>query len=342
MQAVSKLLALVVLLLPAAVSAAPPEPVRLIFDTDMGADIDDALALGMIHALQDRGVCRLLAVTLTNAHADAGPVVDVLNTFYGRGDTPLGAPRNGNTATSPYLAVARQRDGDQPRYPHRVQATKELPDAVGLLRRTLAAQPDGSVVIAQVGLSTNLAALLRSMPDKDAELSGVELVKRKVKLLSIMAGAFTPIGGKPGYVEYNVKQDLPAAIRLAADWPTPIVWSGFEIGLAVQYPARSIERDFAYVKHHPVAEGYRLYMKFPYDRPTWDLTAVLHAVYPDRGYFDLSPAGRVTVEKNGATRFDPDDRGRDRYLILRPEQKARTLEALIQLASQPPLRRPQR
>lgn len=335
--AVLAVLALSLVAMPLA--AAPPEPVRLIFDTDMGADIDDALALGMIHALQDRGVCRLLAVTLTNAHPDAGPVVDAINTFYGRGDTPLGAPRDGVTANSPYLAVARQRDGDTVRFPHRVKSTKDLPDAVDLLRRTLAAQPDGSVVIAQVGLSTNLAALLRSKADKECDLSGVDLVKRKVRLLSIMAGAFTPIDGKPGYVEYNVKQDLPAALRLGADWPTPIVWSGFEIGLAVQYPARSIERDFGYVKHHPVAAGYRLYMKFPYDRPTWDLTAVLHAVHPDRGYFDLSPAGRVTVEKNGATRFDRGDGGRDRYLILRPEQKARVLEALVQLASQPPVRR---
>lgn len=322
--------------------AAPAEPVRLIFDTDMGADIDDALALAMIHALQDRGVCRLLAVTLTNDHADAGPVVDLINTFYGRGEVPIGAARSGKVAPSPFLAVARQRDGDQPRFPHRVTSTKELPDAVGLLRRTLAAQPDGSVVIAQVGLSSNLAALLRTMPDKDCNLGGTDLVKRKVRLLSIMGGAFTPIDGKAGYVEYNIKQDLPAAIRLGADWPTPVVWSGFEIGLALQYPARSIERDFGYVQHHPVAAAYRLYMKFPYDRPTWDLTSVLYALFPDRGYFDLSPAGRVTVEKNGVTRFERDDKGQHRYLVLRPEQKGRALEALIQLASQPPVKRPAR
>ena len=31
------------------------EPVRLIFDTDIGNDVDDALALAVIHALQSRG-----------------------------------------------------------------------------------------------------------------------------------------------------------------------------------------------------------------------------------------------------------------------------------------------
>jgi inosine-uridine nucleoside N-ribohydrolase len=329
--------------LPAAGPATAAEPVRLIFDTDIGADIDDALALAMIHAMQDRGACRLLAVTLTNDYPDAGPLVDAINTFYGHGDTPIGAARNGIAEVNRYVEVARQRDGDRPRFPHRVRSSKDLPDAVRLLRRTLAAQPDGSVVIAQVGLSSNLAALLQSGPDDESPLAGTELARKKVKLLSVMGGAFAPVEGRTGYAEYNVKRDLPASTRVAADWPTPIVWSGFEIGLALPYPARSIEQDFGYVAHHPVAEAYRLYGKMPYDRPSWDLTATLVAVYPDRGYFDLSPPGRVVVEKDGATRFDLDEkRGPHRYLILRPEQKGRALEALTQLASQPPAGRPAR
>ena len=40
-------------------------PVKLIFDTDIGNDCDDVLALGMIHSLQSRGECELLAVTIT-------------------------------------------------------------------------------------------------------------------------------------------------------------------------------------------------------------------------------------------------------------------------------------
>ena len=65
-------------------------PVKLIFDTDMGNDIDDALALGVIHALQSRGECELLAVTLSKDNDFAGPFVDLVNTFYGRGNIPIG------------------------------------------------------------------------------------------------------------------------------------------------------------------------------------------------------------------------------------------------------------
>lgn len=308
------LLAAVLLARPAAAA----EPIRLIFDTDLGADIDDALALAILHAGQARGECRLLAVTLTNDDPRVAPAVDAINTFYGHPDVPIGAARNGIGSANRYLEIAQH-------FPHRVQSGKDLPDAVPLLRRVLAAQPDGSVVIAQVGLSSNLAALLATGPDDSSILPGRELVRRKVKLLSVMGGAFVPIEGNKRYAEYNIKSDLPASRRLAAEWPTPIVWSGFEIGLAIPYPARSIERDFGYVAHHPIAEAYRLYDKMPFDRPTWDLTAVLYALLPDRGYFDLSPPVRVTVEADGSTTFTKDDRGPHRYLILRPEQRGRTL-----------------
>jgi purine nucleosidase len=129
---------------------------------------------------------------------------------------------------------------------------------------------------------------------------------------------------------------LAASKRLARDWPTPVVWSGFEIGIAVPYPAVSIERDFQYVPHHPVAEAYRLYIPPPHERPTWDLTSVLYAVRPDRGYFGLSAPGHVTIEENGFTRFTPAPDGRDRFLTLTEIQVAQVKEALVELASQPP------
>ena len=115
-----------------------------------------------------------------------------------------------------------------------------------------------------------------------------------------MAGNFAD--GKP---EFNLEKDVPAAQQLFRDWPTPIVVSGFEIGAALEFPAKRIERDFAYVQDHPVAEAYRSYMKMPYDRPTWDLTAVLYAVRPDEGYFSLSPPGTITVLPGGGSHFEP-------------------------------------
>ncbi len=169
-------------------------------------------------------------------------------------------------------------------------------------------------------------------------MTGIELVKRKVKLLSLMAGAFQPIDVELRYREYNIVKDIKSAQALARQWPTAMIYSGFEIGIALPYPAISIERDYRYVPHHPVAEAYIKRNPPPHNRPTWDLTSVLVAVLGDRGYFDESPAGTVTVEADGSSRFEASSQGRHRYLILRPEQKPRVLEALVQLSSQPPMR----
>src|SRR5580693_3642735 len=62
----------------------------VIFDTDMGNDVDDALALAMLHTLTDRGECQLIGVTLTNAHSSAIHYVRMVDRFYGREDLPVG------------------------------------------------------------------------------------------------------------------------------------------------------------------------------------------------------------------------------------------------------------
>jgi hypothetical protein len=121
-----------------------------------------------------------------------------------------------------------------------------------------------------------------------------------------------------------------------ADWPTEIVASGFEVGQVIKYPAVSIERDFGYVRHHPLAEAYALYEKMPYDRETWDLTSVLVAVRPGRGYFALSEPGTITLDEKNMTHFTPTAGGRHRYLKVDAEQITRVREALVMLVSQPP------
>lgn len=313
------------------------EPVRLVFDTDIGNDVDDVLALGMIHSLQARGMCQLLGVTITKDSELAAPFVDVINTFYHSEKTPIGVVRPGQTPEpGKFLPLAAEKMNGKYRYPHQILSNKDAVEAVSLLRKLLAAQADQSVTIAQVGFSTNLARLLDSKADDSSALAGPDLVKSKVKLLSVMAGAFRTIDGNPHYCEYNVVQDIANCRKIAEEWPTPVVWSGFEIGIALPYPAESIARDYNYVSDHPVAESFRLYTPKSEDRPTWDLTSVLFAVCPDRGYFNLSPAGRITVERDGFTRFEPTTDGRHRYLILSDQQRPRVLEALVQLSSQPP------
>jgi inosine-uridine nucleoside N-ribohydrolase len=142
---------------------------------------------------------------------------------------------------------------------------------------------------------------------------------------------------------------LPAAMLLSGfsaavvdgREPAPIIFdtdtgNDIEDALAIRFPARSIEEDFAYGKNHPIADACRAYKQMPYDRPTWDLTSVLYAIRPERDYFSLSPPGVIVVDNEGKTRLEEKPGGKHRYLIVNETQKPRILEALTLLASQPP------
>jgi inosine-uridine nucleoside N-ribohydrolase len=303
-----------------ALPALAAAPLDVIFDTDMGNDVDDALALAMLHALASRGEVKLLAVTVSKDNPWAAEYVRLVNEYYGRGAIPVGLVHDGKTRDDGlYVRQICELHGRHP---------GSTEDAVPLLRKTLAAEPDGAVTLIQVGFSTNLARLMESAPDQFSALSGMDLVKRKVRLLTVMAGNFAQ--PKP---EYNVATDVPAASKVFSSWPTDIYFSGFEIGEAILFPAASIEHDFP--AGNPVAEAYRVYAKMPYDRPSWDLTTVLYDLRPDRGYFDISQPGDVTVSPDGVTRFQPDAQGRRYFLKVDPVQAARVREACVWLASQP-------
>jgi len=321
------------------ISGEAPRPWGVIFDTDMGNDVDDAMALAMICALEQKGACSLLAVTSSKDHPKSAPFIDALLHFYKRGDVPVGAVRKGVTPDEGrFLQLIDQKEDDGKfRYPHRVLEGDEVPEAVALMRKTLASRPDGSVVLVQVGFFTNLARLMASEPDEFSPLSGEALLKKKVRETVVMAGAFQAIDHETVHLEYNVRMDIISAVHVAERWPTPIVWSGFEIGLAVPYPWKSIMEDFNTVPHHLIKESYLAYAtSHPHERPTWDLTAVLYAVYPDRGYFGLSPKGVVRVTSEGRTEFRRDRNGTHRFLVMDAVQAARVREALIHLCSAPP------
>jgi inosine-uridine nucleoside N-ribohydrolase len=317
-----KLFLAVLLALAMAAPASAAMPLHVIFDTDMGNDVDDALALAMLHAFASRGEVKLLAVTVSKDNPWAAEYVRMVNEYYGRGTIPVGIVHDGKTPEDGlYVRQVCELHGRRPN-------KAVVPDAVQLLRKTLAGESDGAVTLIQVGFSTNLARLMESTPDRYSNLSGMELVKRKVRLLTIMAGNFA--ASKP---EYNVMTDIPAATKLFAAWPTDIYISGFEVGEAILFPASSIEHDFP--KGNPVAEAYELYARMPYDRPTWDLTTVVYDLRPDRSYFDVSPPGDVLVSANGATRFQPSAQGKRYFLKVNPVQVARIREACVWLASQP-------
>ena len=315
-------------------SAAPaPEPIRLIVETDMGNDIDDALAFDLIYKAMDDGRVDLLAIGNHKLSPTATDYIDILNTWYGYPDIPLAqSPTpvlNDNAPDYTAAVCAMTREDGSPAFA-RSKTPEQIEDPVTLYRRTLAAQPDRSVTVLSLGFATELAKLLDSPADDISPLTGRELVARKVKTLSIMAGSY----GEKQRAEFNVVNDIPAMRKLFAEWDTPIVQNPFELGKQVMYPGAAIENDFGWAKLHPVVEGYKNYHKMPYDRASWDLLSVVYLLHPE--YFTESEPGTVAVDDKGFTNFTPGPDGRHRWLTATPEQLTRLRDCIVRTTTRAP------
>ena len=321
--------------------AETPAPIDLIMETDIGNDVDDALAMDLLYKYVDAGKINLKAVCINKDGSAPAEFVDILNTWYGYPDIPIGIVRNGADCETDAInyakAVVNLNDATgAPLFVRSRNGYDDLPEATVLYRKLLAASEDNSVTIASVGFSTNLARLLETPADEYSELSGKELVAKKVRLLVTMAGNFEDENNH----EYNVVKDIPAAKIVFEEWPTPIVTSPFELGIRVKYPATSIENDFGWAGPHPVVEAYKAYLEMPYDRPTWDPTAVLYAVEGE-SWFTVSEPGFISVTEEGSTLFTPDEKGTRRYLKVDDAQADAILDHFVKVISSVPAKRQQ-
>lgn len=220
--------------------------VPLILDTDIGGggcrDVDDVLAICVANALADRNEVNLLAVVQDTLPPQGVGVISVLNQYYGRGidAVKIGGYQGGKLAdngTLPYVADLLSS------HPSPVRSAANVPDSVTVYRRALASQADHSVVIASIGLLTNLADLFYSRPDAISPLDGKALFAQKVRLLALMGGRYPSSAGH--LCECNLCSiyyggiDHAAASRASADVinqlppHVKVVYSGVEVGLQV-------------------------------------------------------------------------------------------------------------
>jgi len=321
----------------------PPPPLVLL-DTDLGSDIDDALALAMLHGYEDRGLVELASVTISRDSETAARYADTLNTLLGHPGLPVGIDRSATyfwADADSYVSLVGEM-----RVPG--AAAEPAPDAVPVLRRALAraVEQDRRTLVVQVGFSGNLAALLESGPDGISPRTGEELVAASGALLSIMAGSFDA-DGRPIHVEFNVKHDIEAARRLVAGWPGEVVISPFELGDDLHVPYAAIRDGLpggSPGQTHPIRRAYEFqdlewHRDAPpfYDMKSWDLTSVLQAVEPEAGWFPISSPGTVTVDGDGRTTFVAGP-GRHRILLahqLTDGQREAAIGRMVELITVP-------
>lgn len=305
--------------------ALPPSPdapaagaVRIIYDTDFGLDVDDVGALALVHKLADAGELELLGVVSNVRDPYAPAAIDVVNTYYGRPDVPIGL------TTAPYYAESypywRSRP---PRYiktlaetfPHDTPLDAgTVPSAVGLYRELLAGQPDESVTVVSVGFMQNLAGLMASGPDATSALDGRTLIRRKVKELVIMGGHY-PSSTKDIYLTGGREMGPSYAMAVLTDWPTRTV---FNTGPVCQDVRNGHTLATATPEANPVRAAYALFNGGE-GRMSWDLCSVLYAARglsgPEGDYFEFRTDERLTLDESGYNAWVAPGNGRHVRLV---------------------------
>lgn len=300
---------------------------KVIFDTDMTGDCDDCGALAVLHALADRKEMELLGcIASYGGNPYVAGCIDAINTYYGRGDLPIGAEQDAYGRTESHYLESIAKDTE--RYGHDVVTKADVPSSVTVYRKLLAGQPDGTVTIVTVGRLKSFYDLVASKPDDISDMDGVALVKTKVLCWVCMGGRYPNTEHKPeanfcthGGAEYTAK-----TITL---WPLPVVFSGYEIGSAVLTGPELVKQS----DDNPVARAYRLYFAGikQNSRQSWDQTAVLFAVRGVEPYWNLVTAGVNLIGDDGINMWQETPDSNHAYLVQKqePEIVAKVIEELM-------------
>ena len=297
---------------------------KILIDTDIGIDCDDAAALAVAIALEKLGKVCIEGVSTCTAREGASGSVKAILKYYGLNKdcaSFMGEPLECDK-TNVYAKGVKdafcEKDCEE--------------ESVHLLRRKLAVAEEKVSIIALGPLSV-IAGLLESQPDDLSSLNGVELVKEKVDTLYTMAGNFVKYHeqlyqGRFTYSsEWNVYQDIKSAQTVANICPVPIVFCPYEVGekvlfgepFAIDTPVGLSIRMF-HQTHKHVLSGENT-------RSSWDPITVCVACGLD--LFDFSPYGKITVDDDGFTHFE-EGKGEHRYIIerLNPEETAKKINEL--------------
>lgn len=200
---------------------------KILFDTDIGSDIDDAVALAWLLANPE---CELVGITTVSGQPLERAKLASVFCNVAHKDIPI-VPG----AASPLHVEARQPVAQQAesleRWPH--ENSFQTVDAPGFMAEVITQNP-GEVTLLAVGPMTNVARLFERHPGAAAQLKQVVL----------MAGRFGPeqIGGRAG--EWNVFCDPHAASAVFSAQTARLASLGLDVTTKVKMDAGEVRRRF--------------------------------------------------------------------------------------------------
>lgn len=187
-------------------------PRPLLFDTDIGSDVDDAIALGLILSCPDS--LDLRAVTTVAADtSDRARIAARLLALGGRGDVPVAAGEREALLRRQRFPVWGHEGaglGDGPTAP---LSGEPAPECICRLAREVS-----GLEILAVGPLTNLARALAIDPELPRRVAGLTIMGGHIRQASIGAKSLPP------GIDYNLCSDPEASVAvLGAGFATTLV-----------------------------------------------------------------------------------------------------------------------
>ena len=208
---------LLILLTSFGLSAAP---IRVILDTDIGDDIDDALALAL--ALQSPELdVRAIVTVLQDGKRRADLTWRILE-LYGRTDVPVGIGAEEPLLAKPRTGSVKQTEALDSAY---AMPESRRMNGLELLISTCLKSPEKLTVLAY-GPLTNIALALRAEPR----------IKDHIERIVLMNGVFFRAG-----LEYNTKMD-PEASEIVYNSGLPVTTVGLDVTLQCRLSAEHLAK----------------------------------------------------------------------------------------------------
>ncbi len=243
-------------------------PTKILLDTDIGTDIDDAVCLAY---LLSQPACDLIGITTVTGEPEKRAMIASAICRAAGKEVPIYPGVEQPLLVPQYQPEARQAVALD-RWPHDTAFPRG--QAIDFMRRTIRAHP-GEITLLTVGPLTNIGLLFAVDPE----------IPRLLKGLVMMCGLFSNRVAGVGPREWNAYGD-PHATAIVYGAPVALHRSlGIDITAQVYMPAAEVRERF----------------RAPILQPVLDFAAVWFDEWPGISFHD--PLAAVTIFNEDVCRF---------------------------------------
>jgi purine nucleosidase len=262
---------------------------KILLDTDIGTDVDDAVALAYLLCHPD---CELLGITTVTGEAEKRAALSSVLCKAAGKDIPI-YPGADHPMQGPQRQPIAQQAAALLRWPHETNFPKD--QAVDFLANTIRAHP-GEVTLLTIGPLTNAGMLFSSHPDVPELLAG----------LVMMGGNFDEAGPEAGRIEWNVAGD-PFASEIVYKTPVRLHRSlGLNVTQKVMMSADEVRRQFTAPLLRPVLDMAEIWFAGFYPFITYhDPLAAVTIFEPDLCSYQQGTVTLDRTDKPGRTIWQP-------------------------------------